>query len=112
MDDSAVALVTGHKSVTFVQSVDEESESSVRSILHQNYAFDRSAIVESESISQSHTFGRSVIAESESWRSKSGSVGLPQQVPPILKSKVIQHINCHVVYHVRRRKFYHIEPRF
>ena len=81
-------------------------------MLHQNCAFGQSATFGSELISRSHTFGWSAIAESESWRSKSGSVGLPQQLPPTLKSKVIQRVNCHVVYHVRRREFYHIEPRF
>ena len=93
----------------FVQSVDEESESSVRSMLRQSCAFGRSAIAESELISRSHMFDWSAIVESESWRPKSGSVSLPQQLPPTLKSKVIQRINCHVVYHIRRREFYHIE---
>ena len=81
-------------------------------MLRRSCAFDQSAIFGSESISQSHTFGRSVIAESESWKLKSGSMGLSQQLPPTLKSKVIQRVNYHVVYHARWREFYHIELWF
>ena len=48
-------------------------------MLCRSYAFGRSAIIESKSISRSHTLGRSAVIESESWRSKSESAGLPQQ---------------------------------